>query len=324
MRTFSKPIVVVSKCLEFDACRYNGDVISDPIVKSLMPYVRFIPICPEVEIDLGTPRETIRIVEEKQSGMQRLVQPSTGEDVTDRMQQFAERFLGSLPDVDGFLLKNRSPSCGTRDVKIYAGSNKSPSNGKGSGLFGGKVIERFGHLAVEEEGRLKNFTLREHFFTKLFTITEFKVLKSQPTMKRLVQFHADQKYLFMAYNQTKLKEMGRIVANHEKRPVAEVFAAYEQALYALLKRAARYTSNINVCQHIFGYFKDSLKKEEKEHFLSLLQKYQEKKIPLSSVLTLLRSWAIRFEEQYLLRQTYFEPYPEALVEITDSGKGRDY
>ncbi|GAA3326633.1 hypothetical protein GCM10020331_063320 [Ectobacillus funiculus] len=36
MRTFfSKPIVVVSKCLEFDACRYNGDVISDPIVKKV-------------------------------------------------------------------------------------------------------------------------------------------------------------------------------------------------------------------------------------------------------------------------------------------------
>ncbi|GAA3326627.1 hypothetical protein GCM10020331_063290 [Ectobacillus funiculus] len=79
--------------------------------------------------------------------------------------------------------------------------------------------------------------------------------------------------MFMAYNQTKLKEMGRIVANHEKRPVADVFAAYEQALYALLKRAARYTSNINVCQHIFlGILKIRLRKGKKEHFLSLLQK----------------------------------------------------
>ncbi|EAO51330.1 Hypothetical cytosolic protein [Bacillus thuringiensis serovar israelensis ATCC 35646] len=84
------------------------------------------------------------------------------------------------------------------------------------------------------------------------------------------------------------------------------------------------TSHVNVCQHIFGYFKKNLKNQEKEHFLTLLQKYKEKKIPLSSLLSVLKSWALRFEEQYLLRQTYFEPYPETLVEISDSGKGRDY
>ncbi|WP_028400268.1 YbgA family protein [Ectobacillus panaciterrae] len=321
MKIFVKPTIVVSKCLEFDACRYNGDVISDPIVKSLMPHVHFIPVCPEVEIGLGTPRETIRIVDDL--GTLKLVQPSTGEDVTEAMAIFSEQFLSALP-VDGFILKSRSPSCGTRDVKIYASSNKAPALGKGSGLFGRAVMEKFGHLAVEEEGRLKNFTIREHFFTKLFTVAAFKELKKEASMKKLVQFHGDNKYLFMAYNQTKLKEIGRIVANHQKLPIREVFAAYEQGLYEILNRTARYTSHINVCQHIFGYFKDKLKKEEKEHFLSLLNKYVEKKIPLSSILALLRSWTIRFEEEYLLRQTYFEPYPEELIEITDSGKGRDY
>ncbi|OUB59710.1 hypothetical protein BK716_03725 [Bacillus thuringiensis serovar higo] len=74
----------------------------------------------------------------------------------------------------------------------------------------------------------------------------------------------------------------------------------------------------------YSYFKKNLKNQEKEHFLTLLQKYKEKKIPLSSLLSVLKSWALRFEEQYLLRQTYFEPYPETLVEISDSGKGRDY
>jgi uncharacterized protein YbbK (DUF523 family) len=70
-------------------------------------------------------------------------------------------------------LKNRSPSCGTRNVKVYAGISKAPVSRKGSGLFGGKVLEKFDHLAVEE-GRFKNFTIREHFFTKLFTIKKKK------------------------------------------------------------------------------------------------------------------------------------------------------
>ena len=322
MRQFVKPTVVVSKCLEFEACRYNGDKLSDVTVRNLQPYVEFIPVCPEVEIGLGVPRETIRIVE--LDGMQKLVQPSTGDDLTDKMKRFSNVFLSSLPDVDGFILKNRSPSCGTRDVKIYAGLGKAPTKGKGAGLFGSAVLAGFSHLAIEEEGRLSNFIIREHFLTQLFTIAHFKTLKKNKNMKALVEFQSDFKYLFMAYNQTKQKELGRVIANKDKRPIDEVYAKYEEILYKLLNRTPRYTSNINVCQHIFGYFKNKLKKEEKDYFLSLLSKYTEKKIPFSSLLTILKSWAIRFEETYLLRQTYFEPYPEMLVEITDSGKGREY
>lgn len=141
MRQFAKPTIVVSKCLEFDACRYNGEMIPDVTIRNLQPFVTFIPVCPEVEIGLGTPRETIRIVEE--NGLNRLVQPSTREDVTEKMEQFSNDFLQTLSDVDGFILKNRSPSCGTRDVKIYSSFEKAPAKGKGPGLFGGAVIKNF-------------------------------------------------------------------------------------------------------------------------------------------------------------------------------------
>ncbi|MGN5653076.1 YbgA family protein [Bacillus sp. Brlt_9] len=322
MRQFAKPKIVVSKCLEFDACRYNGEMIPDVTIRNLQPFVTFIPICPEVEIGLGTPRETIRIVEE--NGVNRLVQPSTREDVTGKMEQFSNDFLQTIPDVDGFILKNRSPSCGTRDVKIYSGFEKAPAKGKGSGLFGGAVIKKFSHLPIEEEGRLSNFIIREHFFTRLFTIAYYKMIKPNKNMKELVSFQSDNKYLFMAYNQVRQKELGRIIANHKNETIEVVFDKYEKILYELFMRTPRYTSNINVCEHIFGYFKTKLKKQEKDHFFDLIQKYKEKKIPLSSLLTILKSWALRFDEKYLLRQTYFEPYPESLVEISDSGKGRDY
>ena len=58
----SKPKIVVSKCLEFDACRYNGLSINDSMIRSLKEYVEFIPVCPEVEIGLGTPRDPIRLI----------------------------------------------------------------------------------------------------------------------------------------------------------------------------------------------------------------------------------------------------------------------
>ncbi|MGM7703181.1 YbgA family protein [Pseudalkalibacillus sp. Hm43] len=323
MRSFPKPRVVVSKCLEFEACRYNGDVLKDMTVRRLMPYVEFIPICPEVEIGLGTPRETVRLV--SQENEVRMIQPSTKQDLTEDMNTFSRAFFDSLPDVDGFILKNRSPSCGTRDVRIYTGVEKAPVKEKGTGLFGGNVLNEYGNLAIEEEGRLSNFTIREHFLTKLYTLTSFRILKGDPSIQKLIQFQSQNKYLFMAYNQTRMKKMGRIIANHKQYDsIDEVFAEYEQELHAMFQKAARYTSNINVCQHIMGYFSEELSKNERDHFLHLLERYKDRKIPLSNLLSILKSWVYRFDNEYLLQQSFFEPYPEDLVEMADSGKGRSY
>ena len=84
----------------------------------------------------------------------------------------------------------------------------------------------------------------------------------------------------MAYNQVKHKKLGRIIANQKNETIEVVFDNYEKTLYELFIRAPRYTSNVNVCEHIFGYFKTKLKKQEKDHFLELLQKYSGKKIHL--------------------------------------------
>jgi uncharacterized protein YbbK (DUF523 family) len=167
MREFSKPIIVVSKCLGFDHCRYNGLIINDDFVEKLKAYVEFKPVCPEVEIGLGIPREPIRVVDI--GGDIRLIQPDTGRDLTETMQDFANSFLDSVGTVDGFILKSRSPSCGIKDVKIYSGTkNDSMVLEKSGGFFGKAVIEKFPYLAIEDEGRLKNFRIREHFLTKLY------------------------------------------------------------------------------------------------------------------------------------------------------------
>ncbi|WP_246943968.1 YbgA family protein [Bacillus pinisoli] len=321
MPEFVKPVIVVSKCLEFEKCRYNGDVISDPVVRKLQEFVQFIPVCPEVGIGLGIPRDTIRIVEVK--GENRLLQPSTQEDLTKKMLDYSETFLKHLPEVDGFIMKSKSPTCGMKDVKVYSGHEKSPVIGKTSGFFAQAVKDYFPYIVMEEEGRLHNFLLREHFYIKLFTIASFRRVKNEThSFKNLLSFHTNNKYLFMAYNQTVQKELGRIIASHKKTGLDELFSNYEEQLHRLFARRPRDQSHINVCQHIMGYFKKELHQKEKEYFEELLLKYRHNKIPLSSVTSLLKSWVIRFENDYLLEQTYFEPYPEALLEISDSGKGR--
>ncbi len=316
MRQFPRPVVVVSRCLEFDSCRWNGLMISSTEVRALVPLVEFIPVCPEVEIGLGVPRKPIRVVERK--GVQRLVQSETERDLTADMRDFSADWLGRLGEVDGFILKDRSPSCGIKDVKVYPSIGKvSALHTKGTGFFGQAVEARFGHLAVETEGRLYDQRLRRHFYTKLFTMAEFRALKKNPSAKELVRFHSDNKYLLMAYNQSVLKQMGRVVANHEKISPAAQCEAYDLLLRQALAKPPRVTSIINVLQHCLGYFSGKLAPKEKKFFLEQTEKYRDGRLPQGVLNALLYSWVMRFNEEYLEPQTFFRPFPEALEEKTE-------
>jgi uncharacterized protein YbgA (DUF1722 family)/uncharacterized protein YbbK (DUF523 family) len=318
---FAKPIVVASRCLGFDAVRYDGSIIRDDFVAALKPHVTFIPVCPEAEIGLGIPREPVRVVEV--DGVRRLVQPATGADLTEKMGNFAASFLGGLDAVDGFILKSRSPTSGLKDVKIYPGAAKAAPLGKGAGFFGGAVLARFGHLAVEDEGRLKNLRLREHFLTKLFALASWRELTRSGKAKDLVQFHAANKLLLTAYNQTRMRALGRIVAGAGRGRVAEAVVAYKDDFYAALARPPRYTANINVLMHGLGHFSKQLSHAEKAFFLDELESYRAGHVPLSVPLNVLRGYVVRFGDEYLANQTFFLPYPEELTTLADSGKGRE-
>ncbi len=321
MSDFAKPRVLISRCLGFAACRWNGQVISDDFVERLKPALHCQPVCPEVEIGLGVPRDPVRLVESK--GAVKLLQPASGLDASAEMDRFARSHLESLQEVDGFILKSRSPSCGPVDVKIYSGPQPGASSRRGAGLFGGAVLRCFPLSPVEHEGRLKNFLIREHFLTQLYTLAEFRRVQSTEGMGKLVAFHARHKLLLMAYNQHRLRLLGRIVANHSKKKTLVVFQEYGVQLALALKRRARRGPVINVLLHALGYFKRELSSAEKKHFMAKLEDYRQGLAPLSLCQVLLGSWIARFDNQYLAGQSFFEPYPASLLTLSDSGKGRD-
>lgn len=318
----TKPVVVVSKCLTFAPCRYNGLMVRSDTVEALKKQVEFRPICPEVEIGLGAPRQPIRVVGE--GDQSRLVQPASGLDATERMRDFCREYLEGIKEADGFLLKSRSPSCGIKDVKFYAGPEHAVPLGKTRGFFGGAVMERFPEAAAEDEARLENFSIREHFFTRLFALADLRRTAASGEMKQLVAFHARHKYLLMAYSQAGLKDLGRLVANHGDRPFGQLAGEYRQGFSEALSRAPRHTSHINVLMHTLGYFSGRISSGERGYFLECLQSYRNGKIPLSVPQGIIRSWIVRFDQECLRGQAFFRPYPEELVEITDSGKGRDF
>ena len=304
---------MISRCIEFEHVRYNGQIISSDFVKGLLPHIDAVPVCPEVEIGLGVPRDTLRLV--KQGDEIRLLQPATKMDFTEKMNTFSDQFLSNLGEVDGFILRSGSPSSGLTRVKIYGSIERSPAIGRGSGLFAGKIKEKYGHLAVEEDLRLKHSRIREHFLRKLYTLAGFRETKKIKKMGALVDFHTRNKVQLKAYNEAEMRKLGNIVANHEKRDEQEVFNEFETHLYSALQRAPNCRTYTNVLKNSLGYFSDDLKSEEKQFFLHRLQNYRDGKTPLIVPVDIMKSWIIRTDKEYLADQTFFNPYPEELLDI---------
>ena len=305
---FIKPKIIISKCLEHDACRFDGLLINNRYIKKLKKFIEFTTVCPEVEIGMGIPRKPIRIIHANNKII--LQQSDTEIDWSKKMNNFSKNYISEIEDVDGFILKSASPSCGINSTKIFQKKHSAPI-GKGNGLFADQIVQNFPNHPKEEEKRLNNALLREHFFTAIFTIADFRSVKS---FDSLYKYHAKHKYLFMAYNQTLMRKMGKIAANDYSLDIEEVKNLYYDSLLQIFIKKSRYKANINTQMHVMGYFKKDLSPKEKKLFLEKLESYRNKKTPISAINNMLYSWIVRFENEYLMNQSFFNPFPEELIE----------
>jgi uncharacterized protein YbgA (DUF1722 family) len=143
-------------------------------------------------------------------------------------------------------------------------------------------------------------------------------------MKALVEFHSNRKLLLLAYNQFHYRKLGGIVANHEKNDLETVISNYEKEVKLVLKKIPKDTSIINTILHAFGFISDQLTKSERAFFLNSLEEFRDEGISVSTVTHLIHAYAIRFNTTYLLNQVFFNPFSKALLQITNSRKGRNY
>ena len=317
----AKPNIFVSACLEFESCRFDGTMIADDSVKRMKDVVNFVRVCPELMIGLGAPREAVRLVKEQENDV-KLLSSVHGVDYTTKMNDFINGYIEKLTTkkIDGFLMKAKSPTCGVGDVKVYRGIGKAHlESARNDGLYGVAIKKTFPKHPIETERRMSNYNIREEFFIHVFVMAAFREMTEDFTYKKFVEFHSMNKYLFMSYNQDLLKQMGHILANHDKLPHLEVIALYEVKLRELLHSGTSKKSRINTLTHIYGYFKKLLSTEEKEYYFDVVDDYIDFKIPYSNVLYILKGFAVRFKEEYLIQQTIFQPFPKELVVVLDSG-----
>ncbi len=306
------PVVVLSRCLGVEACRYDGQMIREDFIHHLSSHVKFRPVCPELEIGLGVPRDPILIVTD--GGARTLVQPATGHDLTQRMTTFSQSFLGTLREVDGFILKSRSPSCGIRDTKIHDADQETVLE-RGAGIFAAAVLEHFPAAAVEDEKRLRNRVRREHFLTRLYALAGLRRIARSPNREALNRFHARNRLLLMAFNRKELDRLDKLLSGDREPDAAVLAKEYKRRLSNALSRNPRYTSLIDVLIYAFGPVSKQLTDRDRALFLDRLERFRNGKIPASGAVGLLRSWVLRHGSRDLRNQTFFNPYPMELNEV---------
>jgi len=312
-RDKSPPIRVgISSCLLGAEVRFDGGHKRDAYVNgTLTKYFEFVPVCPEVAIGLGTPREPIRLVRVEDEVRVRGVR-SLDLDATQPLREYGREMAGRLRDISGYILKRGSPSCGMERVKIY--SEKGMPSKTGSGAYTGAFMAEQPLLPCEEEGRLGDPVLRENFIVRVFVYHRWQRLVTEGlTPARLVDFHTGHKFLLLAHNQSAYRRMGRLVAEAGKQSIGELGERYAAELMSALARRVGRKQHVNVLQHLLGFVSDHLDASDRAEMVEIINQYHQGLVPLIVPITLLNHHFRRHPSEYVARQYYLHPHPHELM-----------
>ncbi len=292
--------------------RWDGGHKRDPYVCDLLGrFFEWIPVCPELEIGMGVPREPIRLVRE--AGSERLVGTQSEKDWTAAMRQYARRRVRQLErlSLSGYLLKKDSPSCGMERVRVYPA--RGPASRGGVGAFARVLTAQMPLLPVEEEGRLHDPALRENFIERVFAYRRLRDMMQAGTRSRLVAFHTAHKYLLLSHSPRHYREMGRLMAGARRHPPRRLEEIYAGLFMEAVRVPATVKRHFNVMQHLFVFLKEHLSSREKAELQGILDEYRKGWAPLVVPLTLLSHHVRKHEIDSVRDQIYLNPHPKELM-----------
>ena len=312
----------ISSCLVGDEVRFDGGHKRHAfLTETFGRFVEWVPVCPEVECGLGTPRESMRLVSVGTPGLAgpasngvRLKTGRTLVDHTDRMARYARSRVDELASEDlcGYVLKKDSPTCGLERVKVY-GAHGVPMK-SGQGLFAARLVERFPNMPIEEEGRLSDPRLRENFVERVFAYCRLRGLfGAQWNVGTLVRFHTAHKLILMAHSPEAYRRLGHLVARARTIAGDLLQRDYTEGFMTALTAIATTRRHTNVLQHMAGYFKDRLDSSSKRELLAAIEDYRTALVPLIVPITLIRHYVRIHDTSYLAGQLYLDPHPKELM-----------
>lgn len=308
----SKPKLGISACLLGTEVRYNGGHKESRLCsRSLVEHFDFVALCPEVAIGLGIPREPIRLVGDPATP-RAVGTLQRDRDLTAPLAEYGARMADELTDLCGYIFMQKSPSCGLERVKVYQDGGR-PSEPSGRGIFAAAFCARHPNLPVEEDGRLNDPVLRENFIARVFVYAEWQtLLQSGLSRHSLMAFHARHKYLLMASDPVQYRALGQLLGSMGRQDLKPLAARYFSELMAALKKCATRRTHSNVLQHLSGYLKQALSRDEKVEINQLIDQYRGGVVPLVVPMTLLKHHFRQHPDQYVAGQVYLQPHPENL------------
>jgi uncharacterized protein YbbK (DUF523 family)/uncharacterized protein YbgA (DUF1722 family) len=314
----------VSSCLLGAEVRYDGGHKLDLfLVRELGHFVEWVPVCPELEVGMGVPREPVRLQAVRgpasQPPLVKMLGTRSGIDWTDTMESYSTARTKALEELElsGYVLKSRSPSCGMERVPVY-GEGGTPWM-RGPGLFAAALLERMPALPVEEEGRLNDARLRENFIERVFCRHRWLLFRRQRfSPARLGEFHRRHKFLLLAHSETSLRRLGRVAASAKGRPADETAAEYERLFFDALAVLPTVKSHTNVLQHMAGFFKEQLDPGDMRELHDAIDSFRRGHLPRLVPLTLIRHHLRRLlaaypKLSYIDEQYYLAPHPTELL-----------
>ena len=317
MTNFARPIIGVSKCLEFDMCRYDGSRINNNFIRNMKEYVDFITVCPEIGIGLGSPRKPIRLV--TIGGKKNLYQPSSKKNLTKDMHDFTKKFITSNTIFDGFIFKRDSPTCGIMDVRLYHKLGTDVGYGKTSGMFSEGILKQFPNLVKEDEKRLNNISIRENFLTRIFVLAYLRESLQFKQIEKLIYFHSKNILLFLCYDEDLTVKLGLILKSSDDFKI--IASKYKNIVYSILSSIPKKNSIIDTFNYIFTPIRSKLSSSEQSHYFSLIDGFDNDLISQSEISTLLYSWALRYDLKSVIDQSLFNPFPKnLLLDLIESKK----
>lgn len=303
----------ISSCLLGRPVRWDGGHKRDAfLADQLAPFVEWVPVCPEMEIGMGVPRETIRLT--ASDGELRLVAERSGTDWTARMRAWSKRRVSQLEDLElcGYVLKKDSPTCGMERVRVWNAPGMAEKRGRG--LFAEGLLAGCRSLPVEEEGRLGDPRLRENWIERVFAYRRLRsFLAERWHVGRLVAFHTAHKFQLLSHAPKDYAELGRLVAEAKQRGPALVRERYAQGFMAALRQFATPRRHVEVLQHMAGSFRGQLDDPDRREVAALIEDYARGLLPLIVPITLIRHHVRRLGIAYLEGQVYLEPHPKELM-----------
>lgn len=281
----------------------------DPwLADQLGRFVRYYPVCPEVGCGFGVPREPFRLVGDARAPQ--LITSRTKQDHTRRMLQWARSKVRELEgaDVDGFIFKGKSPSCGIERVRIYGVKGKGAPSSTGQGLFARAFMDHFPLIPVEDDGRLHDPQLRANFIERVFVMQRWRdTSRHKRSRGALVRFHTEHELVILSHSPRHHRIMGKLVARAKAMPMAALYAEYQKLLLEALRLMATPAKHSNVLQHIMGYFKKQLSGDERQELQEVIDSYRRGQVPLIAPLDRIHHYACLYDLAHLSQQRYLLP-----------------